>query len=441
MSSFFSFLFSPFSFLITLSPMFGFFKHMFGSSKPDPRRYEQEKAAARGADEKKRLSLAKNSKTHKEILYYLAEKDPSAKVREAVAKNKSMPVQVSAVLAGDKDEDVRLALAGRLVELLPELSHDRHSQLYAFAVQALGTLALDEVLKIRKALAETLKDHAHTPPKIAAQLARDIEREVAEPVLRFCAVLADGDLLDILKEHPAGWVVEAIAARPAVSGPVSEAVIETEHGPAGAILMQNEGAEITQTLLETIVERARNYPEWHEPLATRKNLPSGMAEVLAEFVDEKVRQLLERRGDFDKDTTADVTSAVRRRIQYEDDDSDPDEMPAQRARRLSKEGRLTDETVSDALAMRDKDFVIAALSVLLKTPEDTIRTVFAMHAPKPICAVAWKAGLSMRTALKLQQDIGKVPSGDLVYPKGGTDYPFTDEELEWQLDFLGLKAA
>ena len=131
--------------------------------------YEEQRDALQSANVQERLEMAKNTSTNKEILYYLAEKDPEPSVRKAVLTNKSLPVQASTVLAKDVDQDVRLMLAGRLVDLLPEASKDEQSQLYAFVVQSLGTLALDEVLKIRVALSSTLKDHAHTPPKIAGQ--------------------------------------------------------------------------------------------------------------------------------------------------------------------------------------------------------------------------------------------------------------------------------
>ena len=147
--------------------------------------YDVQKDIAREGSRRKRMSLAQDTQTNKEILYYLAENDPDPKIRQAVAENKSTPVQVSPVLAQDTSTDVRLALAARLVTLLPDISEDDHSQIYAYVVQALGTLALDEVLKIRKALSSTLKDHAQAPPKVAGQLARDVEREVSEPVLRF----------------------------------------------------------------------------------------------------------------------------------------------------------------------------------------------------------------------------------------------------------------
>ncbi|MEM6781310.1 MAG: DUF2336 domain-containing protein [Pseudomonadota bacterium] len=421
--------------------MFGFFKKskLKKKQKRDPKRYEAEKAIAEKGDEKKRLSLAKNSKTHQEILYYLAEKDPSPDVRLAVAKNASAPLHISALLAEDTNIDVRMALAGRLVDLLPEISSEKHSQFYAYVVQALGTLALDEVLKIRKALSSALKDHAHTPPKIASQLARDLEREVAEPILRFCAALSDDDLMDIIKQHEDSWQVEAIAARPKVSERLSHAVIETGNEKAGTTLLKNEGANITELLLESIIERAREFPEWHEPVACHKTLSPKMAKVLAEFVDERVRVVLTDRSDFDDETSEEITQIVRRRIAFAEGKTD--ETPFERAGRLAMQGELNEELLTDALGMRDYDFVKAALANLAKTDLQTIDKVFDMKAPKPICAVSWKAGLTMRTAFKLQQEIGKVPSKELLYPKGGTDYPLSDDDMKFQLEFLGLEAA
>ena len=48
--------------------------------------------------------------------------------------------------------------------------------------------------------------------------------------------------------------------------------------------------------------------------------------------------------------------------------------------------------------------------------------------------------LSMRLALKLQQTLGRVPHTALIYPRGGTDYPLTEEQMRWQLDAIGIKS-
>ncbi|MCD8562989.1 MAG: DUF2336 domain-containing protein, partial [Alphaproteobacteria bacterium] len=326
------------------------------------------------------------------------------------------------------------------VDLLPGLSDDKHSQLYAYAVQALGTLALDEVLKIRVALSSTLKDHAHTPPKVAGQLARDVEREVSEPILRFCAALSDEDLLDILKGHPASWAVEAIASRPRVSEPVSEAVIGTDDVPGGVALIGNAGALMAPGLLNQIVEKARAYPEWQKPMASRAKLPSSIARELAEFADASVRDILMGRDDFDEQTAEEISAVFRRRLDFSQDVEESSEPLEVRAKKAVTGGKLNEDMISDALAMRDSAFVNMALAQKIGVSVEVITKIFEMQAPKPIVALAWQAGLSMRMALRLQKEMGHVRPQELIYPREGTDYPLTLDEINWQLEFMGLKA-
>lgn len=405
----------------------------------DPARYEKEKAIAQGSDVKKRLTLARDTHTHQEILYYLAEKDPDPKVRRAVAENPSMPVHVSPVLAADVSEDVRMALAARLMALLPDLSDDTQSQLYAFAAQALATLALDHVLKIRKALSSTLKDYAGCPPRVAGQLAKDIEREVAEPVLKFCSTVSDEDLLEILRSHPQSWAVQAIAGRPTVSAPISAAVIDTNDVPGGAVLLGNEGASIPAPLVEKIIEKARSLPEWHKPLASRKTLSENAAKKLAEFVDSSVRDILIRRGDFGPETTEEISAAFRRRLEFATVEQ-ATETPAERLSKMVKEGRLNEQAIADAIALRDRDFVAAAIAHKLRVDVPDIVKIFDLKAPKPIVAICWKANLSMRLALQIQQDLVAIPPREILYPRNGTDFPMTIDEMRWQLDFFGFSA-
>ena len=406
----------------------------------DPVRYEQEKAIAMSSNVRKRLALAKNPDTHQEILFYLAKEDPDPAVRLAVARNMATPIQASPLIAGDQSDDVRLALARRLVMLLPELTKESHSQLYALAVQAFGALALDEVLKIRTALSSALKDHAMAPPVVAGQLAKDVEREVSEPILRYCVVLSDDVLLEILKAHPESWKIQAIAGRPKVSGAVSQAVIDTDDVVAGKILLKNENAELGEALLREIVQKSRAYTEWQGHVALRKSLPASVAKDLAEFADASVRDLLLQRPDFDQETIDEVAGVMKRRLEFAGAML-PGESASERVARMEKKKQLTEENVADALGMRDKDFVIEAIASMAKASPQTVESVFKMRKARPVVALTWKAGLSMRMALRLQQEIALVPTKELLYPRDGTDYPLTDEELRWQLEFLGFKAA
>lgn len=426
--------------------MFSFLEKLLKKPSPalcapaprDPERYEREKRDAVSPDIRKRMTLARSSKTHQEILYYLAEKDPDPGVRRAVVENAAMPVPASAVLAIDRSVDVRMALARRLVDLLPDVSRDTQSQIYAYAAQALATLALDQVLNIRKALSSALKDHANCPPKVAGQLARDVEREVAEPVLRFCAALSDEDIVEILKGHPAAWAVTAVAARERLSAPLAQAVIDTECYPAGAVLIRNEGALINDMLLEQIVERARTLPEWHKPIAMRKNLTPAAVRALAEFVDSSIRDILTSRGDLDPQTAEEVSAVFRRRLEFSAKGGDDKESIASRVARLAAAGSLTEDVIADALGMQDRAFVLGALAHLARAESSDIGKILDMRAPKPIVALCWKAGMSMRLALALQKGIGQVAPREILYPRNGTDFPMSEEDMRWQIEFLGL---
>ncbi|MBU6475504.1 MAG: DUF2336 domain-containing protein [Alphaproteobacteria bacterium] len=413
--------------------MLKFLKKMFARDK---KLYERQKLILASGTPAERLQIAENADTHPEALYFLA-KDADPNVRRAVAVNKSTPVQASALLANDKSPDVRLALAARLVELLPDLSAEKHGQLYAYAVQALSVLAHDEVLKIRSALSTALKDHAKAPPKVVGQLARDVEREVSEPILRFCLALSDEDLLEILADHPSGWAVAAVANRPAVSPRVSEAVIGANDIPASLALIKNKGAQFTKELLLKIIEKSRDYPDWHEDIAVRKELSLDLAQRFAGFVSQAVLDVLARRDDFDPETRAEIADIVKRRIAFRGGDG-AEETPEAKLARYVKAGHLTPGVITDALSWNDHKFVLLALSGLSGIHPIVVEKMLGAGSAKPIVALCWKAGLPMRVAVELQHSYAHLPPRDFMYAKGGTDYPMSPTEIKWQLEFYGV---
>lgn len=433
--------------------MFGFFKKLFSFGRKKKSKqavaekqkplsaadYAEQKRIMVSDDLQKRKDLAQAVNTHPEILYFLSA-DKDAGVRLAVAQNAATPLQASALLAKDPDVDVRLALASRLTSLLPGLSEDQQSQLYAFTVQALGILAEDEVLKIRKALSSALKEFTKAPPKVAGQLARDIEREVSEPILRFCVALSDDDLLDILSGHPEPWVISAIAGREMVSEEVSRGVIDADDIPAGSVLLKNAGASISAETLRVIVDKARNLPEWHEPIIMRRELSVDIARQLSGFVSEAVMSLLERRTDFDAVTRQVISGMVARRIEYKKETA-PYKTADEQIEQYIRRGKLNPETVRDALAWEEMDFVTAALAKMGRIHPYIVRKILATKAAKPIVALCWRAGLPMRMAIDIQKELGKVSPTEILYAKGGTDYPLTQDELKWQLEFFGVDLA
>lgn len=388
--------------------MMGFFSNFFKGSKP-PASFEDEKRIALAGDEEDRKNLVRHAKTSCEILCYMAAKD--------------------------KSDDVRVLLAERLTKLLPELSHDTHSSLYKYVVEALGVLALDEVIKVRLALSTVLKDYADAPPKLAGQLARDVERAVSEPILLYCMALPDEDLLDIIRTHAHAWAVQAIARRPHVSAAVSGAVIDRRDAQATVFLAENAHAELTLKGLNDMMAQSRTNPQLQKSMAARKNLPPEIMTEMIKFVDQSVREILLDHSNFSVEDATHIAKNVERRVKFA---SEQQMGVGERVRDYLKQGRLNDESINDAISVRDYEFVEAAIAALLSTTIANMHKIFEMRAAKAVVAVCWKAGLSMRTALKIQQEIVRIPHRELIYPRGGTDYPLTDAELKWQLDFLGL---
>ncbi len=414
--------------------MFGFFRLFSGANQ---KRSDDQKKKLAGGKTADLRELAADAETHPEILYYLAKNGDSV-MRRAVASNTATPVQAATLLALDKDVDVRVALAARLVDLLPQLTPEKHSQLYAYAVQALGMLAQDEVLKIRRALSSALKDYAKAPPAVVGKLARDVEREVSEPVLRFCAALSDEDLVDILSSHPEPWVITAIAEREEVSSAVSEAVSAAEDAPSTRALLENKGAQLVEQTLQKIVLRAKNYPEWHRPIALRKELSLELAHELAGFVDKTVLEVLEQRSDFDPATRRGVVDIVRRRLDYQRQ-SGAGELPHEKLARFVAAGTLTPEVIHDAMIWHETDFVHLALAELSGIPLETVRRMIGAGAARPVIALCWKAGLPMRFCVELQRTAAHLRPGEIVYARGGTDYPLDPAEIKWQLEFFGVR--
>jgi uncharacterized protein (DUF2336 family) len=397
--------------------------------------YETSKILARDPDPAVRRQIAAREDVRPELLYYLAV-DPAVEVRREVAANLSAPAQASAMLARDADDSVRQLIATKLARVLPDLSQRAQTQLYEFAIQTLEQLAHDRAVEVRQALATTLADVACAPPDMCADLARDVERRVAEPILHYCVTVTDKDLLAIITDQPQSWVLSAIAQRATVSPELSAAIYDAGDIAASTALIDNAGAIIPEPTLAQMIEESVYRPGWQGSLARRPRLPGQLALRLAEFVDQHVLAILQYQK-FDPETAAEVVSVARRRLVYKDDYSG--EMAEQRVGRLYNTGGLNDQAISDALSWNDQDFVRLALAVLSAVPPATVQHILDSQNAKGVTALAWRAGLGMRCAMQLQARGANISPRYLLNARNGTDYPLSQAEMIWQLEFYGIR--
>lgn len=421
--------------------MSGLLSRLVGRDSAGALDYEKAKKLAGAKSPRARRDLAGRADAQPEILYFLAD-DSDVGVRRAVAANAATPPHAGLLLAADGDVEVRCNLAHRIGRLAPQLDEAERHRIGAVVGDVLDRLARDQLPRVRRIIAEELKEAANVPPALIQRLARDADSGVASPLLEFSPLLDDDVLLEILREAPAPEALAAISRRPTVNAPVSDAVVASGDERAIAALLSNPSAQIREETLDGLVDRAERITSWQAPLVRRPTLSPRAVRRLTEFVADSLLAELERRRDLDAETAQAVSAALRRRL--EDDSRSPDAAegsPAETgedgAARLHADGALSEEAIAGALGAGDRAFVLKALSLLAGLPPEVVSKAVSMGSAKGVTAIAWQAGLGMRTAVQLQLRLARVPPPKVLQARDGTDYPLSENEMRWQVEFFG----
>jgi uncharacterized protein (DUF2336 family) len=378
-----------------------------GGSPAGALTYEEQRELVQAPEPSQRAELAGRGDVRPEMLYYLAA-DPSPEVRRALAQNPATPAHADLLLAQDEDDGVRCELARKIGRLIPDLDEAARARMREMTISALETLAQDQLPRVRAIVAEELK-HSRVAP-----------------------LLSDADLREIIAAGCASGALQAIARRAGLSEDVSDAVVATLDVPAVATLLANPSAQIREETLDRIVEGASSVEAWRQPLVHRPELSLRAVRRISSFVASSLIAILAERHDLDDETAAELAAAARRRI--EQAGGELEEAEAERARKLFEEGRLDEEAVADAVEAGRREFVLHALALLSGLELAAVDRLLKARQPKPVVALAWKAGLSMRLAIRLQLRTARIPPQQAMQARNGTDFPLSREEMQWRLD-------
>ncbi|MEE8544595.1 MAG: DUF2336 domain-containing protein [Alphaproteobacteria bacterium] len=398
-----------------------------------PLDYEESKHLARSAEVAARGALASRQGTRPEILYYLAE-DASPEVRRGVAANPATPPQADVMLARDEDDEVRCDLARKIARLVPELDEGERLKLRELTIEILEILAQDQLPRVRQILAEELKHSSGAPRHVIQRLARDIELVVAAPILEYSPLLSDADLLEIIESDPVQGALNAISRRQGVGTSVADAIVESYDEAAVAGLLANPSAQIREETLDRIIDRAPDVEPWHEPLARWPELSVRAMRRIAGFVASSLVNVLIEEHELDEATAAELTRAVRRRLNEDDEAGAGD--GGERARRAFEEGTLDDELICRELDEGGRDFVKQGLALKAELPLSVVARILGSGSAKAVTALAWRAGLGMRTAMRLQSGLARIPPREMINARDGVDYPLAPDEMDWQLEYF-----
>ncbi len=333
--------------------------------------YDDQKRLAHDGNFEERRELALRGDVLPEILYYLAS-DPDTEVRRNIARNHKAPRHADVLLAKDERDEVRIDVAGKIAEITIDLAGGKQDNIYRLTMDALEILARDQLVRVRRILAETLKECPHAPVDVMERLARDREIAVAQPVLENSPVLSDDFLLGIISSDAVHGALSAIARRVALGENVADAIVHNGDAEAIAELLGNESIQIREETLDRIVDQASGEPTWHRPLVHRPNLHAEAAMRIAEIVAAPLLADLRTRTDLPDDTIESIKEIVLRRLDSDDSSAmtdstaptTPDKRRSEAPERTSTEG--TQETEREESAQTDRSPDASKESVVTK---------------------------------------------------------------------------
>lgn len=326
------------------------------------------------------------------------------------------------------EEEVRLQLGRKIARLTPQLAHSEHKILLDHTVKVLKTIALDQTERVRIMLAEELADLPDAPLEVIQQLAWDRSPRVACPILEFSPLLKDDELMEIIATTDVPGVFEAIAKREALSAPLSQAIVESEESGAIQCLLENPGASISAQTLDDIIDKAPQHELWHKGLASRPELTRRTVNRIASFISQETLRQLEESGQIKSRHKLHSRAAVSQRLgSWTEEQERRAELDV---RALHQNGLLSDERIDSAIAEVNVPFVMAALSIRCRVSREKVKKILRSESARAITALAWEAGLPMRSALELQIRVGRIQPARLLHARGGTDYPLLPEEME-----------
>jgi uncharacterized protein (DUF2336 family) len=253
-------------------------------------------------------------------------------------------------------------------------------------------LMRDAAERVRRALAEHVKEARDLPHDVALSLARDIDA-VALPILEHSLVLTDQDLIEIVRRG-SGEKQVAIAGRKTVSEDLVEALVDTANVAAVARLVGNEGAEINDASYQKIVVSHGRDTRVQEPLAARKALPAAVLERLVALASDSLHAFLAKRSDLPPGMASDLVLRIREHatagiLSTISPPGDAEHL----AHQLNEAKRLTPSLILHTLCLGDLAFLEAAFAELAEIPVHNARLLIHDRGKLGLAKLYSRSGL------------------------------------------------
>ncbi len=282
-------------------------------------------------------------------------------------------------------------------------------------------LLKDTEVKVRRVLADQLKENMRVPHDIIWTLAND-KPDVSIPVLQYSFVLSEEDLVALVKATKQVAKLRAVAMRQSISKPLSKALIDKGEREVTQIVVGNKAAHIDEEALEAVLDAYSDEHGILEELVYRGGLPYAFAERLFYKVSGNLRKQLTKKYRLNKTAVDDATTHAKETVTLQFlapwmSQQDITSLVAE----MDHSGRLTDSVMIRSLCIGDVRFFETSIARRVGIGVSNARILVADPGPLGFKALYASAKLPenffecVKTLLKLAQEetqFGQYQSND-----------------------------
>jgi uncharacterized protein (DUF2336 family) len=242
--------------------------------------------------------------------------------------------------------------------------------------EILRRLTRDVEMAIRIALAQRLSEDSTAPHDLILLLVDD-SIEVARPLILNSPLLTESDVLRLIAEAGVGHQ-EAVAGRPHITVPVTDALVRSGHESVLLALVRNVTAKISSATYETLVEKSRALTGLQEPLVRRPDLPPQLASSMCEWVSDALKSYIKTNYNIAPKSVETALSDATAVLNSEP--AGPKDPPADSAQKLIEKlaasGQLKAGFLMRVLSQGQVDLFDLAFARLLNVELPRFRTTF-----------------------------------------------------------------
>jgi len=258
--------------------------------------------------------------------------------------------------------------------------------------EILRRLTRDVEMAIRIALAQRLAEDTTAPHDLILLLVDDTI-EVARPLILNSPLLTESDVLKLIADAGVGHQ-EAVAGRPNIGVPVTDALVKCGHDSVLMALVRNVTAKISSVTFETLVEKSKALTGLQEPLVRRPDLPPKLATNMCEWVSDALKDFIKTNYTAPRSLEAALTDA---KLAVKSEATGPSEVPADSAQKLvdklAASGQLKAGFLMRVLSQGQVDLFDLAFAKLTGMDLAAFRSVFYDKGAQTVALACRAAGI------------------------------------------------